>query len=158
MRTYKRTAFNLIKSIIIAPVTGTALYLVAGIFIPSGIICAAIGLAAAAVLLYMAFFSENIYFELDDDGAFRYCKRGKVERDFTLTGCRVGYRRKSESGIFGNHNINLQILDERGEEHFIDAAPIGVDQFMELFTEMEKYAIKDEPLKAEPLRAGKWKS
>jgi hypothetical protein len=140
--------FNLVKSIIIAPLTGALLYFIAQLIIPSLVICGLIGLAAAAVLLYMAFFSENIYFELDDDGAFRYYKRGKPEMAFTLTKCRVGYRRKSESGIFGNHDINLQILDDKGGEKSIDAAPIGVDQFTEMFTEMEKYAIKDEPLKA----------
>jgi hypothetical protein len=145
---YKRTRFNQVKSIIIAPVTGAVLYMIAQLIIPSLVICGLIGLAAAAVLLYMAFFSENIYFELDDDGAFRYYKRGKLERSFILTKCRAGYRRKSESGIFGNHDINLRILNEKGEEDTIDAAPIGVDQFTEMFSEIEKYAIGDEPLKA----------
>jgi hypothetical protein len=137
------------KGIIIAPVTGAVLYFVAQLIIPSLIICGLIGLAAAAALLYMAFFSENIYFELDDDGAFRYFKRSNQEMSFNLTTCRVGYRRKSESGIFGNHDINLQILDSEDKEHSIDAAPIGVGQFTTMFTEMEKHAIKDEPMIAD---------
>jgi len=145
---YKRTRFNQVKSIIIAPVTGVVLYMIAQLIIPSLVICGLIGLAAAAALLYMAFFSENIYFTIEDDGAFKYYKRGKEELAFDLTKCRIGYRRKSESGIFGNHDINLQILDDKGKENSIDAAPIGVDQFTKMFAEMEKYTIKDEPLKA----------
>jgi hypothetical protein len=127
--------------------------MVAQLIISRLIICGLIGLAAAAALLYMAFFSENIYFTIEGDGAFKYYKRGKEKLAFDLTKCRIGYRRKSESGIFGNHDINLQILDDKGEENSISAAPIGVGQFTEMFTEMEKYTIKDEPLKA--VAAGK---
>jgi hypothetical protein len=148
---YKRTTFNLIKSILVAPVTGIVLYIAAQLFPIPEFIRTIIGIAAVAVLLYMAFFSENIYFELDDDGSFRYYERGILKNSFDLTTCHVGYRRKSESGIFGNHNINVQILNGEGGEIFLDAAPIGVAQFTDMFAEMEKYAIKDEPLKAEPV-------
>jgi hypothetical protein len=108
-----------------------------------------LGVAAGAVLLFMAFFSENIRFELDDDGAFRYVKRGRLENSFALGLCRIGYRRKSQAGIFGNNDISLKILDGEGKETDLDASPIGTVQFMSMFEKMEKYAIKDEePIKA----------
>jgi hypothetical protein len=148
METYKRTTFNLVKSILIAPVTGIVVYMIAGLFLPESI-GLLLGAAAGAVLLYMALFSESIHFELDDDGAFRYVKRGRLENSFALGSCRIGYRRKSQSGIFGNNDINLKIFDGEGKETDLDASPIGTVQFMSMFEKMEKYALKDEePIKA----------
>jgi len=147
MQVYKRTQFNLIKGIIIAPVTGVVFHFIAQMFIPDIIICSLIGLAAAGALLYIALFGENIYFELDNDGAFRYYKWGKPEQTFTLGQCRVSYRRKNESGFFGSYDIKLKIRDDKTAETIIDASALGGDQFTEMFAKMEKYAIKDEPVK-----------
>jgi hypothetical protein len=149
METYKRSTFNLVRSILIAPFTGIVAYIIAQVFLPERV-SFFLGMAAGAVLLYMAFFSENIRFELDDDGVFRYVKRGRLENSFALGSCKIGYRRKSQSGILGNNDINLKILDGEGKETDLDASPIGTDQFMGMFEKMEKYAIKDEePITAE---------
>jgi hypothetical protein len=118
------------------------LYIIAQVFIPSLIICGLIGIAGALALLYMTFFSENIYFELDDDGSFRYYKRGKLKQAFALRQCRVNCRRKNESGFFGSYDIKLRITDDKAAETLIDAGPLGGDQFTEMFAEMEKYAKK----------------
>jgi hypothetical protein len=83
MKTYKRTTVNLVKSIIIAPFTMVLVYIIAHLLLPTQA-CIVLGAAAGAVLLYMAFFSENIYFELDDDGAFRYFKRGRQENGLSF--------------------------------------------------------------------------
>jgi hypothetical protein len=142
--------FNLVKSILIAPFTGIVAYIIAQVFL-SERISLLLGAAAGAALLYMAFFSENIHFELDDDGAFRYVRRGRLENSFALGSCRIASRRKSRSGIFfGNNDINLRILDGEGKETNLDASPIGADRFMSMFEKMEKYALKDE----DPIRAG----
>ena len=147
MRTYKRSTFSLVKSIVQAPLSGVLVFFIAQIFLPV-LVCLILGLAAAAILLYMAFFSEHIFFELEDDGVFRYFKRGRPENTFDLKSLRIGYYRKSESGFFGNHDINLRILDGEGKEINIDAAPLGVTGFHEMFEEMQKFAIKDEPIRA----------
>jgi hypothetical protein len=139
----------MMKSIVIAPLTGGLVYFIAQLFISSLMICLALGMLPAAALLYMALFSENIYFELDDDGSFRYFKRGRQEQSFDLKTCRIGYRRKSESGLFGNHDIDLKISDGEDTETSIDAAPLGVSQFHAMFEDMEEFAIKDD----EPIRA-----
>jgi hypothetical protein len=148
MRTYKRSTFGLVKSIVQAPVSGVLVFFITQFFLPVPV-CLILGLAVAAILLYMALFSENIFFELEDDGVFRYFKRGKPENTFDLKNCRIGYYRKSESGFAGNHDINLRILDGEGTETSIDAAPLGVTGFHEMFEEMQKFAIKDEPVWAD---------
>ena len=147
MQTYKRSTFSFGKSIVQAPLSGVLVFFIAQFFLPVPA-CLILGLAAAAILLYMAFFSENIFFELEDDGVFRYFKRGKPENTFDLKNCRIGYYRKSESGFSGNHDINLHILDGEGKEVNIDAAPLGATGFHEMFGEMQKFAIKDEPIRA----------
>jgi hypothetical protein len=147
MQTYKRSTFGLVKSIVQAPLSGVLVFFITQIFLP-GPVCLILGLAVAAILLYMAFFSENIFFELEDDGVFRYFKGGKPENTFNLKNCRIGYYRRSESGFSGNHNINLHILDGEGQEADIDAAPLGATGFHEMFEEMQKFAIKNEPIRA----------
>jgi hypothetical protein len=149
MEVYKRTVFSMIKGIIISPLSGILVFLLAQIFLPIPL-CVVLGIATAAALIYMTVFSENIYFELEDDGTFRYFEKGSLKNTFELSKCRIGYYRKTEWGIFGSTDINLNILDTGGEETGIDAGPLGAGQFEGMFKEMEKYAIKDvEVLEAE---------
>jgi hypothetical protein len=148
MWTYKRSTLGLVKSIVQAPLSGVLVFFITQMFLPLPV-CLILGLAAAAILLYMAFFSENIFFELEDDGVFRYYKRGRPEHTFDLTNCRIGYYRKSESGFAGSHDINLHILDGEGNEANIDAAPLGVTGFHEMFEAMGQFALKDEPIQAD---------
>jgi hypothetical protein len=144
---YKRTTFNLVKSIVQAPLTGVFIFVITQFFLPLRI-CLVLGSVAAAALLYMAFFSENISLELGDDGVFRYFKRGKLENTFDLRNCRLGYYQKSESGFFGDHSITLRIQEGEAEEISIDAAPLGPAAFHKMFAEMQEFAIKDEPIRA----------
>jgi hypothetical protein len=132
----------MIKGIILSPLSGILVFLLARIFLPVPL-CAVLGIVAAALLMYMAVFSENIYFELDDDGTFRYFKTGTLKNTFDLSKCRIGYYRRTERGIFGNNNIDLKILDAEGKETGIEAGPLGTGQFEDMFEEMEKYAIKN---------------
>jgi hypothetical protein len=132
----------MIKGIIISPLSGILVFLLAQIILPVPL-CAVLGIATAAALLYMAVFSENIHFELDDDGTFRFFKKGTLKNTFELSKCHIGYYRKTEWGIFGNNYITLNILDPEGKETGIDAGPLGTGQFKDMFEEMEKYAIKD---------------
>ena len=149
MQVYKRTMFSLIRGLIIAPCGGFAAFVITQFFLPT-LICVILGLAAAVALIYMAVFSENIHFELDDDGTFRYFKKGKLENTFALASYRLGYHRKTEWGILGNNNIDLKLLDAEDEETVIEAGPLGTAQFDEMFACMEKYSIKDiEVLSAE---------
>ena len=149
MQVYKRTMFSMIKGIIIAPFTGLLVFILAQLLLPVPV-CIILGLAAAGTLVYMALISENIYFELDDNGAFRYYQKGSLKNTFDLGTCRIGYKRKTEWGFLGNNDIKLQIIDGANEEIFIDSGPLGTTQFHAMFERMEKYAIPDtETLKAE---------
>jgi hypothetical protein len=142
MKVYKRTFFSMIKGIIIAPFGGILVYFLAQIFL-SVAICAVLGVVVAAALLYMAIFSENIYFELDDNGAFRYYKKGALKETFELAKCGVGYYRKTEWGLFGSNDIDLKILDAEGNETRIEAGPLGTGQFEDMFGEMEKHTVRN---------------
>ena len=150
MKVYKRTLFSMIKGIIIAPFGGLFVFIIGQIFLPVPL-CAVLGVITAAIILYISVFSENIYFELDDDGTFRYFKMGALKNTFKLSDFRIGYYRKTEWGILGLNNIDLKIADANGEVTEIDAGPLGTAQFDKMFEEMEKYAIKD----IETLSAGK---
>jgi hypothetical protein len=132
----------MIKGIIMAPFGGLFVFVVAQLLLPVPL-CAVLGVAAAAVIVYITIIGENIYFELDDNGTFRYFKKGTLQNTFELSEYRIGYHRKTEAGAFGSSNINLKLLDSKGEETKIEAAPLGTAQFETMFAEMEKHAIKN---------------
>jgi hypothetical protein len=132
----------MIRGLIIAPFGGLLLFFLGQILLPVWI-CVILGIAVAGFLVYIAVFSENIYFELDDDGTFRYHKMGKLQNTFELSKYRIGYHRKTEWGILGDNNIKFKLQDEQGEQTDIEAGPLGTKQFNEMFEAMEQYSIKD---------------
>jgi hypothetical protein len=139
----------MIKGLIMVPFGGLFVFVLTQILLPVPV-CAVLGVAAALVIVYMTIFSENIYFELDDNGTFRYFKKGTLQNTYELSEYRIGYYRKTEWSIFGSSNIELKLLDSKGEETEIEAAPLGTAQFERMFKEMEKYTTKDvEVLEAE---------
>ncbi|MCL2154245.1 MAG: hypothetical protein FWH53_01135 [Leptospirales bacterium] len=142
MQIYKRTMFNLIKGIVLTPFGALAAFIITQIFLPVHI-CAILGIAVGLVLGYITIFSENISFELDGNGMFRYFKNGKLQNTFELSKYRIGYYRKTESGFLGNVDIDLKLVDSEGEETGIDAGPLGTSQFDKMFEQMEKFAIKN---------------
>jgi hypothetical protein len=148
MKTYKRTVFNLIKGIVLVPFSGLLAYIVARIFLPHEIGVVA-GVVVAVFLLYIAVFSENIRFELDSDGTFRFYKKGALKHTFDLTQSSIGYHRRTEWGLLGNNDISLKILDSEGRETVVDAGPLGTRQFETMFEAMEQHTQTDvEVLKA----------
>jgi hypothetical protein len=144
MKTYKRTLFELGKGMVIALFTGAAAYIITGLFTGSALFGLGIPILVTLAILYITVFSEDIYFELEPDGLFRYYKRRILQNTFDLKHCYVSYYRKSEGGFPPTHDITLTIVDaaEGGETGF-DCAPLGLDQFNEMFAEMENFALKD---------------
>ncbi|MDR1315947.1 MAG: hypothetical protein LBK13_03645 [Spirochaetales bacterium] len=142
MNVYTRTQFGTIKAVIIAPFTGILVFVLTRIFLPVPL-CVVLGLAATVIVVCIAVFSGNIYFELGEYGTFRYFKRGTLRNTFELPKYRIGYYCKTKRGIFGNHHIELKLFDAAGEETDIDAGPLGTARFEEMFEKMEKYAITD---------------
>jgi hypothetical protein len=141
---YKRTFFELIKGIVIALFTGAAAYMVTGIFTDNVLFGFGIPILIGLAILYITIFSEDIYFELDPDGVFRYYKRRSLQNTFDLKNCYITYHRKSESGFPPTHNIALNILDTAGgEETGFDCSPLGLEQFNEMFREMENFTLRD---------------
>jgi hypothetical protein len=144
MKTYKRSLFELGKGIVIALFTGAAAYVVTGLFTGSALFCFGIPALVTLSLLYITVLSEDIYFELEPDGLFRYYKRRILQNTFNLKHCYVTYRRKSEGGFPPTHDITLTIVDiAEGGETGLDCGPLGLDQFNEMFAEMENFTMKD---------------
>jgi hypothetical protein len=144
MQIYKRTVFSVIRGVIIAPFTGLAVFVVGQFFLPRLLgLLGLVGLIVALAVLYVTVFSENIRFELDSDGKFRYYKMGKLKNEFKLQGYGIGYRSKTERGLLGSSYINLKLQDEHGELTEIDAGPLGNTQFHKMFEEMEKFTATD---------------
>ena len=142
MQTYKRTTFSLIRGIVISPFGGLLVFFVGQIFLPVWI-CAILAVIVTGAIAYIAIFSENIYCELDDSGSFRFFQKGSLKNTFELGTCRIGYRRKTEWGIFGNNDIKLQIIDDKNEETFLDMSPLGTTQFNDMFEAMQQHVIRD---------------
>jgi hypothetical protein len=144
METYKRSPFELAKGIVIAFFTGGAAYMIVGMFTRNVIFGFGIPALITLAILYISVFSEDICFELDPDGVFRYYNRRILQNTFNLTNCYIAYHRKSETGLPSSHDISLKILDtttEDGETSF-DCSPLGLQRFNEMFTAMEHFAIK----------------
>jgi hypothetical protein len=152
MKTYKRTPFSMIQGLIVTPFGALAVFIISQVLPIPLWFSVILGIAAGAFLAYSNILSENIYFELDDNGTFRYFQRGKLKNTFELSQYSAGYHRRTEHGILGNNNIRLKLLNTSGEETEIDAGPLGTTQFNEMFAEMEKFSIKNE---VEVLEAGK---
>lgn len=147
MTVYKRNAFGLIKSLGLAVGGAVAVGIIAWV------ICSFISIAETTALfisvgiavlilifmVYSAIFSENIAFELYPDGRFRYIKNGKLQNEYNLTQCQVGY--KTRTGRNVNTDLKLQIVPPTGESHFIDASPLGSWKFHDMFAAMEKLSI-----------------
>jgi hypothetical protein len=144
METYKRNFFELVKGIVIAFFTGMAAYIVIGIFANSALFGLGIPALITLAILYITVFSEDIGFELEQDGVFRCYKRRNLQNTFNLSNCYITYHRKSESGLPSSHDITLKILDAAGgEETCFDCSPLGLNQFNKMFTAMENFAIKN---------------
>ena len=155
MQTYRRSKWVLIKGIVSAPAAALLVFAVLTYFSDNPLIVLGIPCAILLLVLYMSLFSENIFFELDETGKFRYFKRGRLKKEYNLRRCLVGYRMKSESGIWGNHDITLQIqaLDapENPFDDYIDCSPLGPGRFDAMFDRMRQFTGEQ----AEVLRADK---
>jgi hypothetical protein len=156
LKTYRRSLLELIKGIIIALFTGFVIYIVLSWFISNAVAGLGIPALVALAILYITVFSEDIYFELEPDGVLRYYKRRIIQNTFDLKNCYIWYQRKSETGFPPSHDITLKVLNTGAEdgEVWIDCSSLGLDQFNEMFTTMEEFALKDKSV----LSAGNAKS
>ncbi|MCL2654528.1 MAG: hypothetical protein FWD65_02350 [Coriobacteriia bacterium] len=149
LREYRRTIWQLIKSLLIAPLVTFAVgmlflwvlqfYNPTWFFVLGVIVIAAIFFG----LLYSAIFGENLRFELSDDGTFSYYKGRKLKKSYDLTTSDLGYHQvKSANGA--TRRLSLRITDKEGRPDIVECEPIGSKQFDEMFKEMQKYS-KVEP-------------
>ncbi|MDL2233875.1 hypothetical protein LJC63_09920 [Ruminococcaceae bacterium OttesenSCG-928-L11] len=151
MTVYKRSLWVMLKGIIGAPFGGLVVYIALSFFVEDQRIVTGISAFICLLILYFSIVSESIRFELDNDGTFRYYKLGRVKHTFQLEDCLVGYHRRSEAGLLGDHNIDLQIVTEDGQETIIDCSPIGLRRFERMYESMKQYTNEEpEVMQAEP--------
>jgi hypothetical protein len=128
-------------------------YIILGFFLRNSLVQSILSLVPVAALLYMAIFSENIYFELEEDGILRYYKGKVLQKTFDIKQCHVGYFRKSDRSFPPSHDIRLKIFDpSQGEEEInIDCSPLGVNSFDEMYRTLDGLSANEpEELSAEP--------
>ena len=125
-----------------APCAAVVAYIGLNIFISDPLFLLGIPTLVFLMLLYLAIFSENIHFELDDEGTLRYYKRGKLKNTYNLESCLVGYHSKSDGT---STDISLHIHDMRNSlEEIIDCSPIGERQFQDMYAKLKGFT-KEEP-------------
>lgn len=145
MKVYKRSTWEMIKGLILAPFAAFIVIIVGGFFTENMTILYGVSAVVVGLIILSTIFGENIGVELDDNGTMRYLKKGKVTDTFDLTHCAAGYRRKSDRSLLATHNIQLQIVDNlTGQETFLDCSPLGVNQFYKLYEDIGRYT-KEEP-------------
>lgn len=153
MQVFKRKLWQMVKGLILAPFGAVLVYIIGGFFTENMTLLGAVAAAVFLLLVYMAIFSENIRFELEDSGTLRYYKKGSLKHEFDLSNCAAGYRRKSERGLLGSHDITLEIADlSTGQEFFLDCSPLGLGGFERMFAGIESHTPKQEEniLRAKP--------
>ena len=137
----------MIKGLLMAPCAAVVAFIGLNIFISDPLFLLGIPALIFLALLYMAIFSENIHFELEDDGILRYYKRSKLKNTYNLETCLVGYHSKSDGT---STDIAMHIHDMLNDtEEIIDCSPIGEKQFQNMYARLKGHT-KEEP---EVLRA-----
>ena len=147
MQVYKRSFIVMIKGLVMAPCAAVLVYIVLSIFVDNYMILLGVSALVFLAILYITIFSENIRFEVNDDGTMRYFKKGKPQKIYILEEYRFGYNSKSDSI---SSDIILNILHiESGEEEYIDCSPIGLRKFSDMYEKLKKYSKEEtEVLKA----------
>lgn len=151
MQVYKRSAWELIKGLVMAPFGAVLVFVIGGFLTENMALLGAIAALVFMLLVYLSVFSENIRFEIED-GELRYYKRGRLKEQYNLRDCQAGYRRRSDRSFPPSHDIKLNLLHvPTGKEYSIDCSPIGVNQFDRMFEEIQKLTGEEpEILQAAP--------
>lgn len=152
MQVYKRSLWVMVKGLILAVFAGFAGYFITGFFTQDLRLIYGIPAALFLILTWLALVSENIRFELEPGGQLRYFKRGRLKHSCQLKNCGAGYRQRSENGIFGSHDITLNLVDmETAQQTSLDCSPLGPSRFERMFRAIEGHtATQPEVLRAEP--------
>lgn len=143
MTVYKRSLFVMLKGIIGAPCAGFVVYLVLSFFISDMTILLGAAAGITVLIWLMTILSDNIYFTISDGGEFYYYKRGKCREHYNLNECGIGYRQRSDGST-----ISLKVFTPDGQEHLIDAEPLGVNRFHKMYEKMSQFVQDDEVMTA----------
>ena len=136
MIVFKRGPLELIKSLVIAVVTGVMIAFIGSIFTES-IILYIIAIAISVILIYMAFNGENIKFEIDGE-QFRYYQKNKLKNIYDINNCSFRYNAKGTDGDYDDINLYISNIENPEHEECIDCSSLGFDKFNEMFEVLTK--------------------
>jgi len=140
MQVYKRSIFGMLKGIVIAPCTAALIYFALNFFLDDVRIIYGASALIFISLVYIAIFSENIRFELEDS-TLRYFKKGKLRHTYPLEECRVSYHSKSDGT---GSDITLYITHTASEtQNIIDCSPLGSRKFNDMYAKMKACTRED---------------
>jgi hypothetical protein len=144
MKTFNRSAWEMIKGVIYAPFSAIVIVIIVSFFTVNRFILYGLAAAVFLAMLYIALISSNIYFEVTPDGKLRYFKGGSLKQSFDIAKCGVGYYRKSDSGFLQSHTLWLKILPEgRTKEIQVDCDALGLNRFMEMYELLDKLSANE---------------
>jgi uncharacterized membrane protein YuzA (DUF378 family) len=134
MLVFKRGIGGLVWSLIIAIVTGVMIALIGSAF-TSSIIPYVVAGVASLILIYMAFTSENIRFEIEG-AQFRYYQQGKLVNVYDIGECDFRYSAKGTNGSYDS--IDLYVTPPQGGEAHIDCSSLSYAEFSEMFAVLNR--------------------
>ena len=144
MVVFKRGIFSLIRAIAMAVFGAPALALIISFFTENILIITIPSGTAGLWLLYLAIFSENISFEIGEDGNFKYIQRGNVKLELNLKEYYCGYRTKTSDGSADDLTLRLYKADDSEAQINLDCTALGISKFHKMYALIESYAAKED--------------
>ena len=137
MKVYKRSLWVMVKGLLMAPCAAAIACFFLSMFVENALVLMGVPALIFLALIYMAIFSENIRFELEDNGTLRYFQKGKLKKTYKLEEYLFGYHKKSDSMT---SDITMNIMHvESGAEESVDCSPLGASRFASMYEEIKLY-------------------
>ena len=143
MQIFKRGIFSLIKSLGLAVLGPIVLAIIIYFFTENMMIIIIPPAIVGLWLLKLAIFSENIRFEIEKTGQFRYIQRNEIKLNINLSEYYCGYRAKTSDGSADNLTLSLLKVDGKSEEERIDCTALGLSKFYKMYDLIESYTKKE---------------
>ena len=144
MKTYKRIPRKLIKSLLAAPCAafgvGAVMLFLLQFFDTTWFFYLSIVLTLSifVFLIYNAFVSENIRFEITDSGQLNHYRGRKLLNSYDLRVYDCGYHHVMAGGT--TDRLVMRLTGPDGKNEIIDCEPVGERQFHEMFELIQGYS------------------
>jgi hypothetical protein len=124
---YKSSAFIIVKNVIYSILGGIAVALILSWFIDANL-AVIIGGAVGLLIIYFVLIGDNIRVEIDGDRLSFY-RFKKLKHEFSIGKSGFNARIKTTDG---DSDCTLTVIQENGEETYIDCSMLGKSRFYKL--------------------------